>query len=86
MADLAPIPEGDLRLSDLRFQAGLTQADVAAALGVGSSRISDIDRGRRPVDDDTVAALAALYKVSPELLQVVWQRTVDARATRLRNR
>ncbi len=86
VADLAPIPEGDLRLSDLRFQAGLTQADVAAALGVGSSRISDIDRGRRPVDDDTVAALAALYKVSPELLQVVWQRTVDARATRLQNR
>ncbi len=86
VADLAPVPESELRLSDLRFQAGLTQADVAATLGIGQTRVSDIDRGRRPADQQLVTSLAALYGVDPELLSIVWQRTIKARTTRLGSR
>jgi transcriptional regulator with XRE-family HTH domain len=86
VGDLAPIPEADLQLSDLRFQAGLRQADVAAALNLSATRISDLERGRRTVDDKSVDEIAALYGVTPDLLRTVGQRTVEARATRLGSR
>ncbi len=83
VADLAPIREADLELSDVRSQAGLKQADVAQALGVSTTRISDIERGRRPIDDQTVDQLSRLYGVTSELLRAVWRHTADMRATRL---
>lgn len=86
VADLAPLRDSELVLRDLRSQAGLTQADVAAALDIGKTRSSDIERGRRVVDDDLVHQLATLYRVPDDLVRQTWVRTCEQRWTRLRNR
>lgn len=84
-ADLAPIRDSELVLRDLRSQAGLTQAAAATALGIGSTQASAIERGRRPVHDELVPALAALYRVPEDLVRQAWVRTYEQRMTRLRN-
>lgn len=85
VADLAPLRDSELVLRDLRSQAGLTQAAVATALGIGPTRSSDLERGRRPVDDDVVHQLAALYGVTDDLVRQAWARTYEQRQTRLRS-
>jgi len=85
-ADLAPVRETDLRISDLRSQAGLTQADVARALDVSTTVIGDLERGFRPVNADHAASLAELYRVTPARVHAIWQQTYDAVTTRLASR
>jgi transcriptional regulator with XRE-family HTH domain len=85
-ADLAPVRETDLRISDLRSQAGLTQAEVARALDVSTTVIGDLERGFRPVNADHAASLAELYRVTPARVHAVWQQTYDAVTTRLASR
>jgi len=85
-ADLAPIREIDLRISDLRSQAGLTQADVARALGVSTTVIGDLERGFRPVDMGQADVVAELYQVAPARVHTIWQQTYDAVTTRLGSR
>ncbi len=85
-ADLAPIREIDLRISDLRSQAGLTQADVAGALGVSTTVVGDLERGFRPVDTGQADVLAELYQVAPARVHTIWQQTYDAVTTRLASR
>ncbi len=82
-ADLAPIREADLRISDLRSQAGLTQAEVAKELQVSTAVIGEMERGFRPIDDAHAPALAHLYGVTPARVRTVWQQTFDAVTTRL---
>lgn len=84
--DLAPLRDGELVLRDLRSQAGLTQAAVAAALGIGLTEASIIERGRRAVDDAVVQQLATIYRVDEDLVRRVWVRTHEQRTTRLRIR
>jgi DNA-binding XRE family transcriptional regulator len=38
------------RLAEIRRRRGLTQAQVAARMGLGKSRVSQIERGRVSVD------------------------------------
>lgn len=85
-ADLAPIRETDLRISDLRSQAGLTQAHVAEALGVSTTVVGDLERGFRQVDTRQVDLLAELYHVAPDRVRRIWQQTYDAVTTRLASR
>lgn len=82
-ADLAPVREADLRLGDLRAYAGLTQGAVAKHVATSTTAISDIERGFRPVVDELVAPLAALYGVTQDRVRSVWQQTYDAITTRL---
>ena len=85
-ADLAPIREADLRIGDLRAQAGLTQVQVAEHLRVAPAIIGNMERGFRAVDNERVPALAALYDVSEDRLRTVWLLTYDAVTDRLNAR
>jgi DNA-binding XRE family transcriptional regulator len=65
------------RLADIRRRRGLTQAQVAERMGVGKSRVSQIERGRvstREVLDRYVAALGGRLSLvadfGDELLRV----------------
>jgi transcriptional regulator with XRE-family HTH domain len=85
-ADLAPIREEDLRMGDLRAHAGLTQIEVADALAVNPTMIGDMERGFRPVSEDQVTTLTALYGLTDDRVRAVWERTYDAVTTRLKPR
>ncbi len=85
-ADLAPIRETDLRIGDLRAQAGLTQVQVARNLGIAATIVGNLERGLRPVSEEHVAALAPLYGVTADRVRTVWQQTYDAVTTRLNSR
>lgn len=88
VADLVPIPNDQLGLSDLRAQAGMTQGRAAEALGISATLLGRIEKGRKEYDETRAAQLAELYKVTSELVAEVWQRDRDnrqARATRFRD-
>ncbi len=85
-ADLAPIREADLRIGDLRAQAGLTQVQVAQHLGVAPAIVGNMERGFRTVNGEHVPALAALYGVSEARVRSIWHQTYDAVTERLNAR
>lgn len=85
-ADLAPVREADLRMGDLRVQAGLTQVEVSQAVQVNPTMIGDMERGFRAVAEDHIGPLADLYGVPRDRLRAVWQQTYDAVTTRLNAR
>lgn len=85
IADLVPIPAGDVQISDLRVRAGLTQSEVAQALGVSGTLVVDIERGRKPVNKQRLASLADLYAVDPGDVAVAWGRAIDSRESRLKS-
>ncbi len=53
------------RCRELRDEAGLTQAEVAAKVGVDQSVISRIEAGERRVDSVMLQRLADVFGVSP---------------------
>ncbi len=58
-----------MRIRELRKQAGMTQAQLAQAVGVGQSDISRIESGQRQVTVPQLCAIAMALKVHPaELL------------------
>ncbi len=85
-ADLVPIREVDLRISDLRALAGLTQEQVAEHLGVSTTAVGDLERGFRAVDDAHTELLAELYQVPVARVRAIWQQTYDYVTTRLDRR
>ena len=52
------------RLVSAREKAGLTQAQVAAVLGIPQSRVSRMESGERRVDIIELVAFAKLYRKS----------------------
>jgi transcriptional regulator with XRE-family HTH domain len=56
------------RLREIRRHRGLSQAEVAQAVGIPRSAMSDIERGRRGVDALELGTLAALYWCSVDHL------------------
>ena len=56
------------RLKQLRKQRGLTQAEVAAAIGVTRSVVSLYETEMRQPSPDMIVALARLYGVSTDYL------------------
>lgn len=79
IADLVLLRSDELMLSDLRNLAGLNQADVAEKLGVGTTSLTRIEKGRREYDAEVGRALAKIYKVKINELKTVWERTRQAR-------
>jgi transcriptional regulator with XRE-family HTH domain len=55
-------------VAELRRQAGLDQAAVAAPLGVDQSAVSRVERGERRLSAWELAAIAELLEVEPGLL------------------
>ena len=56
------------RLRELRQQRGLTQAEVAQALGIDQSLISEYERGVVRLHGSLIVGLAKLLKVSTDQL------------------
>ncbi|OLT31616.1 XRE family transcriptional regulator [Rhodococcus sp. CUA-806] len=83
--DLVLIPSSDIQIGDLRVRAGLTQAEAAAGLSVSATLIVDIERGRKPVNEDRLQAFAQLYGVESEEIREAWQRAIAARMARLKS-
>lgn len=82
-ADLIAIPEHQLTLSDLRVEAGYTQADAARALDLSPNKLLRIEKGRLPSDPDITRKIATLYGISTERVASTWAHTVATRAARL---
>ena len=53
----------------LRENAGYTQSNIAAFMGVDQSLVSKIEKGERALSADMIEKLAALYGVSVEQLE-----------------
>ncbi len=79
VADLVPIPAGDLRPADLRNRVGLTRVVAAASVGITHGTLGTFERGARRLGQDAVVRLAELYGVATEELTECWQRERDAR-------
>ena len=56
------------RIRDLREDHDLTQAKVAAYLGMKQSQYSRYERGLRDIPSDILIRLAALYNTSTDYL------------------
>ncbi|RIJ76315.1 XRE family transcriptional regulator [Nakamurella silvestris] len=82
VADLAPVAEGDLLLSDLRNRMGLTQAAAAAAIGISHQALGSIERGARPPTVEIREKIATVYGSDSGQVGRIWQRTHDARVVR----
>ncbi|WP_261777255.1 helix-turn-helix transcriptional regulator [Rhodococcoides kroppenstedtii] len=82
-ADLAPVPADRLRIADLRVRAGLTQREAAEALDVGSTTITEVERGRRQFKSELGERMAEIYGVDYSIIDAAWKRTVAARQARL---
>ena len=82
VAALVPIPEAQLKLSDLRVHAALSQGDAAQQIGVSTTVLADIERGRKPETEERVELLARAYGVTTQTVVAAWRRTRDARSTR----
>ena len=53
----------DMRLKELRFKKGVTQKEVARALGCSENNYSRYERGDREPDIYTLKALSKYYKI-----------------------
>lgn len=51
------------RLKELRIRAGLSQADLAKAIGLSKSAVSMYERGERFPDQDTLDFICDLFNV-----------------------
>lgn len=63
------------RLRAARQQAGLTQSEVAARLGVTYQAVSNYERGKSRVESGLLRQLCILYHISPrEILEApIWE-------------
>ena len=85
VAALVPIPESQLKLSDLRVHAALSQGDAAQLLGMSTTVLADIERGRKPENEERIESFSKAYGVSTQTVAAAWSRTRDARTTRARS-
>ena len=65
LSDYNPHP-GE-RIRDEMDELGMTQAELARALGIPRTRVSEILRGRRGISADTALRLARWLDTSPQM-------------------
>lgn len=63
MPNTPPLPTFSRRLRELRMAAGLSQAQLARAAGVGRQYVYQLEAGRRAPSWDVVQRLAAALGV-----------------------
>jgi antitoxin HigA-1 len=71
----APTHPGEMLLEEFLRPLGMTQRDLAVAIGVSYPRVNELIHGKRGVSPDTALRLAQLLGTSPELwlnLQMAW--------------
>jgi len=84
---IAPVHPG-VYLKELLDELGMSQSQLAKALGVPAMRISHIVNGRRPVTAEMALRLSLYFRQSPQYWLNLQSRydldiTVDALAERL---
>ncbi len=60
-------PHPGEHIRDEMDELGMTQADLARALGIPRTRVSEILRGRRGISADTAVRLARWLDTSPQM-------------------
>ncbi|OZC83417.1 hypothetical protein CH282_15775 [Rhodococcus sp. 06-418-1B] len=83
VADLVPIDDERLRISDLRIRVGLTQRMAATDLGLNPTAVAEIEKGRRSFSDEVATSMASLYRTDVDAVRMAWERTNAARKARL---
>ncbi|MFA5109985.1 MAG: HigA family addiction module antitoxin [Desulfobaccales bacterium] len=61
-----PTPPGEILRHEFFEPLGLSQKELAAALGITRVRLSEIIRGKRAITPDTALRLARLFDTTPE--------------------
>jgi addiction module HigA family antidote len=61
-----PTPPGEILRYEFLEPLGLTQKELATALGITRVRLSEIIRGKRAVTPDTALRLARFFATTPE--------------------
>ncbi len=56
------------RIALLRRQAGISQAELAARMGISASAVGMYEQGRREPSVDTLVALSEIFQVSTDYL------------------
>ncbi len=56
------------RIALLRRQAGMSQAELAARMGISASAVGMYEQGRREPSVDTLVALSEIFQVSTDYL------------------
>ena len=70
-----PTHPGEVLLEDFLRPSGLTQRDLAGAVGVPYQRVNEIVRGRRGITPSTALRLGKFFGTTPDLwmnLQLRW--------------
>lgn len=57
-----------LHLKELRTSKGITQTDLAKALGISASAVGMYEQRRREPDNDTLVAIAKFFQVTTDYL------------------
>lgn len=71
---LIDVPDTECLPSDLRLRKGLTQVQLAAAVGLSTTVVSGFERAETAWDEGKTAAIAAVLGVSPDILRQAWNR------------
>ncbi|MDN5758748.1 MAG: helix-turn-helix transcriptional regulator, partial [Tomitella sp.] len=85
IADLVVVPLDKRTLSDLRVQAGLTQAQLAEAIGASKSVVANIEKGRVAYDSGRAKRLSVVYGVRVSEAKSAWENSRATRAARIRH-
>jgi transcriptional regulator with XRE-family HTH domain len=75
MADLVVVPPESRYMPDLRVQAGLTQPQLAKALGISTTTLSSIEWGYLDIGADLLDRYAEVVGTSRAELLATWERT-----------
>lgn len=81
--DRPPITPGEILLEEFLKPLGISQRELARALGIPYQRVNEIVRGKRAITPDTALRLARFFGTTPD----VWlnlQRRVDLYRARQR--
>lgn len=73
--ELLSIPPGEIQLADLRYLAGLTQHQLAAAIDVPRSTYSALERGALRLSDTWAASLAAALETTVSAVSDAYSNT-----------
>jgi addiction module HigA family antidote len=64
---LSPISPGEILLEEFLRPLGVSQNELARAIGVPPGRINDIIHARRSITRDTAARFALFFRTSPDV-------------------
>jgi len=62
-----PVTPGEVLLEEFIKPLGLSQRDLAAALGISYQRLNGVVRGRRTMTVDTALRLAKFFGTTPDV-------------------